>query len=81
LPLLRAERVDDAVRTAARRLRAAGLVPLSAEYTVARAAGRRLAAALLFPVDTRALRTCDEMVLKQPDAGTDATQLQEKLMA
>ena len=53
LSMLRAGRVDDAFRVACRRLRSSGLQPLSEEPGIANGSvnGRRLAAALLFPLD------------------------------
>ncbi len=53
LSMLRAGRVDDAYQVACRRLRASGLQPLSDEPGIANGSehGRRLAAALLFPLD------------------------------
>ena len=56
LSMLRAGRVDDAYQVACRRLRASGLQPLSDEPGIANGSehGRRLAAALLFPLDGNA---------------------------
>ena len=56
LSMLRAGRVDDAYQVACRRLKASGLQPLSDEPGIANGSehGRRLAAALLFPLDENA---------------------------
>ncbi len=82
LPLLVAGRVGEACQLAARRLRAAGLRPLPYRTAggenrdkdweeVARTLdGRRLAAALLFPVSDRALATLFAMVIR-PQAPHD----------
>ena len=53
LAMLRAGRIKDAYRVASRRLTASGLRPLSADPGIADRSvlGRRLAAALLFPLD------------------------------
>ena len=56
LSMLRAGRVDGAYQVASRRLKASGLQPLSDEPGIANGSehGRRLAAALLFPLDENA---------------------------
>ena len=65
LAMLRAGRVKDAYRVAYRRLIASGLRPLSAEPGIAdrSAPGRRLAAALLFPLSTGAHKALAERAL------------------
>ena len=69
LTMLRAGRVGDAYRVAYRRLKASGLRPLSEEAGIADRSeqGRRLAAALLFPLDKRSYKTLAERALHKPD--------------
>ncbi len=69
LTMLRAGRVGDAYRMAYRRLKASGLRPLSEEPGIADRSeqGRRLAAALLFPLDKRSYKTLAERALHKPD--------------
>ena len=68
LAMLRAGRVWDAYRVAYRRLRASGLMPLSEDPGVRDTSeqGRRLAAALLFPLDKRAHTALAERALRRP---------------
>ena len=68
LAMLRAGRVNDAYRVAFRRLMASGLRPLSATPGIADRSehGRRLAAALLFPLDLGAHKALAERVLYRP---------------
>ena len=69
LAMLRAGRVDDAYRVACRRLRASGLRPLSEDPGMGDRSeqGRRLAAALLFPLDERNHRALAERALHKPE--------------
>lgn len=64
VPLLRAGRVRDALQVAYQRLQAAGLPPVSREFHYDQAAGPRLAAALLFPIDDASVRALAELVLR-----------------
>jgi len=68
LAMLRADRVKDAYDVAYRRLIASGLYPLfdSPGISNGSEAGRRLAAALLFPLDRRACCTLANRVLQKP---------------
>ena len=68
LSLLRAGRVDDAYRVASRRLKASGLQPLSDEPGIANGSelGRRLAAALLFPLDGNAHCALAQRAVRKP---------------
>ena len=69
LAMLRAGRVGDAYQVACRRLRASGLKPLSGSPGIRDRSeqGRRLAAALLFPLDQRDYRNLAERALRRPD--------------
>ena len=69
LVLLRADRVSDAYDVAYRRLRASGLRPLSDDPGIrdGAALGRRLAAALLFPLDESAHYALAQRALRKPD--------------
>ena len=69
LAMLRAGRIGDAYRVACRRLRASGLRPLSDDPGIAdgSAQGRRVAAALLFPLDGSAYNALAERALRRPD--------------
>ncbi len=68
LALLRAGRVNDSYRLASRRLRASGLQPLSDDPGISDRSdyGRRLAAALLFPLDERANKALAQRALRPP---------------
>ena len=68
LAMLRAGRVNDAYRVASRRLTASGLRPLSAAPGIADRSeqGRRLAAALLFPLDKGVHKALAERALHRP---------------
>lgn len=68
LSMLKAGRVEEAFGVARRRLRASGLQPLSEEPGVADGLenGRRLAAALLFPLDGRAHCALAERAVRKP---------------
>ena len=68
LSMLRAGRVDDAYQVACRRLRASGLRPLSDEPGIANGSeyGRRLAAALLFPLDENAHCALARRAVRKP---------------
>jgi len=65
VPRLRAGQPDEAIQTAARRLRASGLEPITERFHVAPEQAKRLAAALLIPVDTSATSLA-RRVLKPP---------------
>ena len=75
LAMLRAGRVGDAYKVACRRLRASGLRPLSDDPGIRDRSeqSRRLAAALLFPLDESAYCALAERALRRPD------RLEEKL--
>jgi CRISPR-associated protein Csx17 len=55
VPLLRAGRISDALEVADRRLRSSGLVSFTNYFHVSSMEGARLAAALLIPIDRRAI--------------------------
>lgn len=65
VPLLRANRVDEAIELAARRLRATELVPLDYRFHFNRQDGTRLAAALLIPLESRAASALADLVLRE----------------
>lgn len=67
IPLLRANRVDEAIEIAARRLRATGLVPLDHRFHFNRQDGTRLAAALLIPIESRAASALANLVLREEE--------------
>ena len=73
LAMLRAGRVDDAYRVAYRRLKASGLQPLSDEPGIANGSdyGRRLAAALLFPLHKSVYRVLAKRALRRPENETE----------
>ena len=73
LAMLRAGRVNDAYRVASRRLIASGLRPLSAAPGIADRSeqGRRLAAALLFPLDKGVHKALAERALHRPSASVE----------
>lgn len=64
VPLLRAGRVSDALETATRRLRASGVMPLTADFYLREEDGARLAAALLIPIDEPSMREIARLVLR-----------------
>ncbi len=66
IPLLRAERVADALEIAQRRLRSSGLMPFTHQFHFPDEDGARLAAALLIPISERAIRVLAETVLRPP---------------
>ena len=68
LSMLRAGRVNDAYQVACRRLKASGLQPLSDEPGIANGSelGRRLAAALLFPLDGNAHCALAQRAVRKP---------------
>ncbi len=68
IAMLRADRVKDAYRVAYRRLKASGLQPLCDEPGIANGSdyGRRLAAALLFPLDKSVYKALAERALWRP---------------
>lgn len=68
LSMLKAGRVKEAFEVARRRLRASGLQPLSKEPGISAGLdnGRRLAAALLFPLDERAHCALAERAVRKP---------------
>jgi CRISPR-associated protein Csx17 len=63
IPLLRAGRVSDALDTAARRLKASGVMPLTTDFYLREEDGARLAAALLIPIDEPSIREIARLVL------------------
>lgn len=67
--MLRAGRVKDAYRVAHRRLKVSGLRPLSSDPGIRDRSdqGRRLAAALLFPLDKSSYKALAERALRKPD--------------
>lgn len=67
IPLLRANRVDEALEIAARRLRATGLSPLDHRFHFNRQDGTRLAAALLIPIESRAASALANLVLREEE--------------
>ena len=73
LALLRAGRVREAYEVAYRRLRASGLQPLSNSPGIPDdpTTGRRLAAALLFPLDERANHALAQRALRQPEVASN----------
>ncbi|MFL6255957.1 MAG: type I-U CRISPR-associated protein Csx17 [Pyrinomonadaceae bacterium] len=66
VPLLRAERVGEALEVAARRLRSSGLTPFTSEFGYPDGEGTRLAAALLIPIGGGEVRELAQMVLRPP---------------
>jgi CRISPR-associated protein Csx17 len=66
VPLLRAGRINDALEVADKRLRSSGLVPFTNSFHVSSEEGARLAAALLIPIDRRAINELDMLVLRRP---------------
>jgi len=66
IPLLRAGRIDDALEVADRRLRSSSLVPFTNNFHVSSEEGVLLAAALLIPIDRRAISTLATLVLRSP---------------
>jgi CRISPR-associated protein Csx17 len=69
LSMLRAGRMEDAYRIACRRLRECDLRPISDDPGTRNGLeqGRRLAAALLFPLDDRSHGALAERALRKPD--------------
>jgi CRISPR-associated protein Csx17 len=65
VPLLRAGRVQDALQVAYQRLQATGLRPATKEFHYDNAEERRLAAALLIPVDEPSIRALAALVLRE----------------
>ncbi len=68
VPLLRANRVGEAIEVATRRLRASGLVPLAERFHFNEQDGTRLAAALLIPITERAASALANLVLRESSA-------------
>jgi CRISPR-associated protein Csx17 len=66
--LLRANRVDEAIEIAARRLQSSGLVPLTERFHFNEQDGTRLAAALLIPITARAASVLADLVLRDLSA-------------
>jgi CRISPR-associated protein Csx17 len=64
IPLLRAGRAAEAVQTAVRRLRAAGLVPLTETFDLQDDEATRLAAALLIPIHPSSVQQLARLVLR-----------------
>ena len=69
LAMLRAGRVSSAYRVACRRLRASGLRPLSEDPGISDSSeqGKRMAAALLFPLDKSTYCALAQRALRRPD--------------
>lgn len=65
IPLLRAGRVTEAIHTAAQRLRATGLTPLTNQFYFPAEEGVRLAAALLIPISQRSIRALADLTLRE----------------
>ena len=63
VPLLRAERISEALEVAERRLRSSGLVPLTSQFHFPPERGARLAAALLVPISRHAIEALAALVL------------------
>lgn len=64
VPLLKADRAQDALHLAYQRLKATGLTPVTKEFHCGDAEGRRLAAALLIPIDEPSIRALAELILR-----------------
>lgn len=64
VPLLRANRVADAIEIAVRRLKSSGLIALADEFYFDEREGARLAAALLIPVHETAVFALAELMLR-----------------
>lgn len=81
LPLLRAGRSGEACRIAVQRLRAAGLVPLAGDtrsenaWTEFAGDSRRLAAALLLPLSSKAINRMVNLVCRADDLETAASSI------
>ena len=67
IPLLRAGRIADALEAADRRLRSSSLVPFTNNFHVSSEEGVLLTAALLIPIDRRAISTLAALVLRSPN--------------
>ena len=65
VPLLRANRVDDAVKLAVRRLKSSSLIPLADNFYFDNRDGARLAAALLIPIHDQAVFALAKLVLRE----------------
>jgi CRISPR-associated protein Csx17 len=65
IPLLRAGRITEGLHTAAQRLRATGLTPLTDQFYFPAADGARLAAALLIPISQRSIRALADLTLRE----------------
>ena len=66
VPLLRANRVREALELAARRLKSSGLTPLADNFYFDDQNGARLAAALLIPIYDQAVFALADSVLRKP---------------
>ena len=66
VPLLRANRVREALELAARRLKSSGLTPLADNFYFDGQNGARLAAALLIPIYDQAVFALADSVLRKP---------------
>jgi CRISPR-associated protein Csx17 len=64
VPLLRAERVPEALEIVDRRLRASGLTPFTCQFHVPQDVGGRLAASLLIPIADSAVNALAALVLR-----------------
>lgn len=67
VPLLRAGRIEDALKIAEQRLKSSGIVPLTTDFYYPESEGARLAAALLIPIDQTAIEAIAELILPKPE--------------
>ena len=67
VPLLRAGRIKDALEIAERRLKSSGVEPLAGSFYYPKENGARLAAALLIPIDQKAILKIADLVLPEPE--------------
>lgn len=64
VPLLRANRVKEAIAVACQRLRSSGLVPAVRDFHSFDLSGTRLASSLLIPINNRSIQTIATLVLR-----------------
>ncbi|MGJ3241641.1 MAG: type I-G CRISPR-associated protein Cas8g1/Csx17 [Opitutales bacterium] len=69
---------EEASKLACRRLRASGLAPAVEELASSESHVRRTAAALIFPVSTRATKSLDHQILLQSEEGGEKEQGEQK---